>query len=158
MFSYQFSVLSFQFDALVRLLPESIVYRLGWTLVHFVWQGAMIAMLVGLTLAALRRRSAHARYVAGCAGLLLMLVAAGVTLFAVGSPGDNAASVVIRQPADSVGGGMAGRGDGMGVLPVEASWDSESTPPKPPLLRGGKKVGETPALLSLRAPSDGYGR
>ena len=45
---------------------------LGWTLVHFLWQGTLIALLHAAVAATLCRRSAKARYAAACLGLLLM--------------------------------------------------------------------------------------
>jgi hypothetical protein len=59
------------FDWLGQPLPQ----RLGWTLLHFLWQGALLALLHQLARAALHRRSAHARSVAGCLTLLLMAIA-----------------------------------------------------------------------------------
>jgi len=51
--------------------------RLGWTLVHFLWQGALIAMVY----AAVRHflKGSNDRYLMGCAALLLMLAAPVVT-------------------------------------------------------------------------------
>jgi beta-lactamase regulating signal transducer with metallopeptidase domain len=52
---------------------------LGWTLLHFVWQGALIATLLAGALAFLRRGGSGIRYAASCAAMLLMLVCATVT-------------------------------------------------------------------------------
>ena len=46
---------------------------LGWTLLHFVWQGAAVAALLASLNLALRRATPQARYLAACASLLLML-------------------------------------------------------------------------------------
>lgn len=59
------------FDWLTQPLPQ----RVGWTLLHFLWQGALLALLHQLARAALHRRSANARYAAGCLTLLLMAIA-----------------------------------------------------------------------------------
>ncbi len=53
---------------------------LGWTLVHFLWQGTLIAALYALSQAILRRSSANLRYLAGCAAMLGMLAAPLLTL------------------------------------------------------------------------------
>ena len=53
--------------------PEAL--RFGWTLVHFLWQGAALALLLGLLLILLRRRSAGVRYVSACVVFLLMALA-----------------------------------------------------------------------------------
>ena len=55
------------------LLSEPIVQRLGWTLLHFVWQGAAVAAVLGLLLLILRARSANVRYVVACAAMLAMV-------------------------------------------------------------------------------------
>ena len=52
---------------------QALLQCLGWTLVHFLWQGLAIAVWLGLCLHALRRNPANHRYLAGCAALLLML-------------------------------------------------------------------------------------
>jgi len=52
----------------------------GRALIHFVWQGAAIAAVIGAALRLLRHRSAHARYVVACAGLAVMLAAPAVTV------------------------------------------------------------------------------
>ena len=53
---------------------------LGWSLLHFLWEGATIAIVLMAALAALRRANARIRYAVNCAALLLMLVAFLVTL------------------------------------------------------------------------------
>jgi beta-lactamase regulating signal transducer with metallopeptidase domain len=52
---------------------------LGWTLLHFLWQGALIAGLLAGALAVLRHAGSRVRYAASCAALLLMLVCAVAT-------------------------------------------------------------------------------
>ncbi len=52
---------------------------LGWTLLHFLWQGASIAILLALTLAVLHRAAPRTRYLASSAALLLMVTAAAAT-------------------------------------------------------------------------------
>src|SRR5215475_8030014 len=44
------------------------VEALGWTLVHFLWQGALVALMLALARVALKRRTANLRYLASCAG------------------------------------------------------------------------------------------
>jgi beta-lactamase regulating signal transducer with metallopeptidase domain/Leucine-rich repeat (LRR) protein len=52
---------------------SGVVFRLGWTLFHTLWMGAGIAGLFAITLLILRRRSANARYLAGCAAIVVMV-------------------------------------------------------------------------------------
>ena len=53
---------------------------LGWTLVHFLWQGAAIALVYRVADLALARRSANARYVLALGALLAMFAVSVVTL------------------------------------------------------------------------------
>ncbi|WP_164011081.1 M56 family metallopeptidase [Pyxidicoccus trucidator] len=51
------------------LLLES----LGWALLHSLWQGAVVALLLAVALATVGRRAAHARYGLACGALVLTL-------------------------------------------------------------------------------------
>ncbi len=68
---------------------------IGWTLVHFVWQGAGIAALLGAARHALRNSSAQARYIAAMAAMLLMLASVGATFAYL----DSADIQALHQPA-----------------------------------------------------------
>jgi GWxTD domain-containing protein len=50
---------------------------LGWTLVHFVWEGAVVALALALALCVIR--SSRARYAAACLAMLGMLMGFGLT-------------------------------------------------------------------------------
>jgi beta-lactamase regulating signal transducer with metallopeptidase domain len=60
----------------------TLTQALGWTLVHFVWQGAVIALVLFLFVRLTRHRAPQLRYLAGCAALALMCGAAFATLAA----------------------------------------------------------------------------
>ncbi|WP_202915823.1 M56 family metallopeptidase [Pontibacter pamirensis] len=67
---------------MTSLFPELLVNALGWTLLHSLWQGAFIALLLSLLLVLLHRQSAKVRYaVAGGAMLSQLLLAAGTFLY-----------------------------------------------------------------------------
>src|SRR4051794_7127513 len=51
----------------------------GWTLIHFVWQGAAIGLVTAALLRATVRRSPNVRYVIACAGLALLIAAPAAT-------------------------------------------------------------------------------
>jgi beta-lactamase regulating signal transducer with metallopeptidase domain len=74
---------------------------LGWTLLHFVWQGAAVALLFALAEEALRNGSARARYAAACGAMLLMLGCAAGT-FAWLYPGTHSAAARFA-PAPAAG-------------------------------------------------------
>ncbi|HVG21123.1 MAG TPA: M56 family metallopeptidase [Blastocatellia bacterium] len=68
-------------NAIEALLAEPIFQALGGTLVHFVWQGAVVAALYATVNVFLRRCSASIRYGVACGALAMMLAAALATLF-----------------------------------------------------------------------------
>src|SRR5579883_2771204 len=51
----------------------------SWTLIHFIWQGAIIALALAFALRLLRDASSNARYMASCAALALALCAPAAT-------------------------------------------------------------------------------
>ena len=51
----------------------------GWTLVHFAWQGALVALATALELWLLRRAAPQSRYVVSCLALAIMLALPGAT-------------------------------------------------------------------------------
>lgn len=73
-------------NTLNELLIHPVFQRLGWTLVHSLWQGAAVALLAAIAMAMLCRRAPAARYVVGCAALLLILVSLVATFFALPGP------------------------------------------------------------------------
>lgn len=73
------------------ILREPLMTALGWTLLHFLWQGALIAAVLTVALRILRDRDANARYVACCAAMGLMMLAPAVTFI-----------VIMRLPEESL--------------------------------------------------------
>jgi uncharacterized protein (TIGR03435 family) len=55
----------------------------GWTLIHFVWQGAAVAAIAGGLMWLLRHRSPQARYAVACVGLVVMLALPIITASAL---------------------------------------------------------------------------
>ncbi len=53
-------------------MTERTIMVIGWTLLHFLWEGAVVGIFVAACLRALKSKSAEARYAAACAGLILM--------------------------------------------------------------------------------------
>src|SRR5262245_65780765 len=51
---------------------RSVIEVLGWTLIHFTWQGALVALSLAGVLRMLRGSSTNTRYTAACVALLLM--------------------------------------------------------------------------------------
>src|SRR5579872_6145129 len=63
--------------SLTHWLSPSMLHALGWTLLHFLWQGTAIAALAGVSMSLCRRASA--RYVMAVGALNLMLAASIAT-------------------------------------------------------------------------------
>jgi D-alanyl-D-alanine endopeptidase (penicillin-binding protein 7) len=51
-----------------------LIGQLGWTLLHFVWQGALIAAVAGIGMVALRNARPQARYALACTALFACLL------------------------------------------------------------------------------------
>lgn len=60
-------------------LIAPLVQRLGWTLIHSLWQFAIVAILLSVVLRILRDRSPETRYIAGCVALVAMVLLAALT-------------------------------------------------------------------------------
>jgi|GEM_PF-6092925 len=65
---------------LENLLSQGTIERLGWILVHFLWQAMAVALLLAVLLRLLRRAGASVRYGAACGALALMLILPLVTM------------------------------------------------------------------------------
>ena len=58
---------------LIDLCGQPMIHALGWTLLHFCWQGALVAVVLGCVLNLLGARPARARYAVACLALALMV-------------------------------------------------------------------------------------
>ncbi|MCB0583072.1 MAG: M56 family metallopeptidase, partial [Phaeodactylibacter sp.] len=63
-------------------LNGDVAYALGWTVVHSLWQGMLIALLLAGALIGLQQRPANLRYVLANFALLLLLAASAATFAA----------------------------------------------------------------------------
>ena len=100
-------------DTVIEISSDPIVQRWSVALVHFLWQGALIATVTGIALGALGRASPNVRYLF-CLGALVLLVAAPVATFLL-VDGPSGSAVVIAQFAH----------DGPGTIrQAEDSWAS----------------------------------
>jgi uncharacterized protein involved in exopolysaccharide biosynthesis/beta-lactamase regulating signal transducer with metallopeptidase domain len=67
-------------NTLLGILNYPLTHQIGWTLLHSLWQGACVGAVFAVLRFVLRRRSANARYVAGCLCLAVLLAAPMLTL------------------------------------------------------------------------------
>ena len=73
-------------NAMEALSLQPWVERLGWTLVHFLWQGLAMAVLYAAARRAMARTATpNARYLLACAALAAMMAAPLVTWGLMGS-------------------------------------------------------------------------
>ena len=74
--------------ALENILSQDMIQRLGWTLLHFIWQATAIALLLAILLAGLRKTAASVRYIMACAalGLIVLLPIATISLIPASTP------------------------------------------------------------------------
>lgn len=76
---------------MITLLNQPWTERLGWTLLHFLWQGVLVAALYALARAlAGDRVSARVRYAIACASMLAMTAAPALTYWRLGGSGQAA--------------------------------------------------------------------
>jgi beta-lactamase regulating signal transducer with metallopeptidase domain len=75
-------------SAIEAILGGPLAQAIGWALVHLVWQGVVVAGILGALLALMQRRSSQARYLVSCAAMLLLLALATATAIRAYQPGD----------------------------------------------------------------------
>jgi beta-lactamase regulating signal transducer with metallopeptidase domain len=115
--------------AIEALLNRPELERLGWVLLHFVWQGIIAAGLLATALFALRRASANARYFAACATLIAMAACLPAT-WLVMLP---AAPTVTGSPSDPIARTQSGNTDRFAQMPVRPVTQRSQPEARPPM-------------------------
>jgi beta-lactamase regulating signal transducer with metallopeptidase domain len=64
----------------------NLINTIGWTLVHFLWQGTLIALALAAVQGLLRNATARARYAVACGAMMLMLICAVATFASLRTP------------------------------------------------------------------------
>ncbi len=78
------------------LMSQPWVARAGWTLVHFLWQGTVLALFyAAIRWLTTQRLSAQVRYLLGCATLLLMTVSPFLTFVLLGTSATGPANATL---------------------------------------------------------------
>ncbi len=98
-------------NAIEHVFQQPAAQAIGWALLQFVWQGALIGLLSAVALFALRRSAADVRYVVATIGLSLMLTMPAVT--ALQAWRSMIAIAVV--PAEAVPGSLASTRSGQGT-------------------------------------------
>lgn len=68
------------------LFNEPLIVNLGWTLIHSLWQGAIIVVLCAGLLRLLRESSAQLRYLIACSALILIALFPIATIWRLSQP------------------------------------------------------------------------
>ncbi|MGH8856144.1 MAG: M56 family metallopeptidase, partial [Telluria sp.] len=96
---------------------SDLIGSIGWTLLHFLWQGALIGCATAVLLTVLRNARSQARYLVACSGLFLCLAwpATELAMRLLGSEGAGndamvlfAAGLVAGSPIDDSWAGLLG--------------------------------------------------
>ena len=66
-----------------EMTVQPLVQSLGWTLLHFVWQGSLVATAFAAVNAMLRQRNASVRYVTASTAMLVMTACVPVTFYLI---------------------------------------------------------------------------
>ncbi len=66
-------------SSIYNFIPQEIVSSIGWTLLHSLWQGGLIAVILYVTLYLVRDKSANLKALLSTAALLLIIITAVVT-------------------------------------------------------------------------------
>ena len=74
-------------DRIPSIFEQPLIQCVGLTLLHFIWQGALVACCLAVALRWLRNRNANARYVISVAALLLTAALPVLTLLLCSSSG-----------------------------------------------------------------------
>lgn len=85
---------------------DSLIPRVGWTLVHSMWEGVLIAALLAMLLRAMRTAPATIRYVACCSALLAVIATMSIT-FAMLRPREIVQVQPLARPAPALASGFA---------------------------------------------------
>jgi bla regulator protein blaR1 len=61
-------------DFILQFISEELIYALGWTVVHSIWQGLLIAIIMALVMQSMQKSSAKLRYEVASLSLFLVFV------------------------------------------------------------------------------------
>ena len=75
-------------ELLCELLGRAIFQRFAWSLLHFLWQGVIVAALLAVAMRLMRRGSTNVRYALACGALGLLAALPAVTACMIPVPAD----------------------------------------------------------------------
>ncbi len=89
-------------SAIETVLRQPAAQAIGWALLHFVWQGALVAMVTAVALAFLRRSAADVRYVVSAVALSVMLTLPAVTAVQIWQSSADREAVSLKAVASEI--------------------------------------------------------
>ena len=66
-------------EFITQFFSDTVLFALGWTVIHSLWQGTLLAVLLSVLMMALEKRSAQIRYEVACGAMFTMLMMALAT-------------------------------------------------------------------------------
>jgi len=88
-------------ETLFQILPGNWTYALGWTMVHSLWQGALLAILLSVFRWFTARSSPHLRYLAGLVSLGSLFALSVLTFSLLWESGDPGRDIVITMTGNA---------------------------------------------------------
>ena len=82
-------------EFITQFFSDTALYALGWTVVHSLWQGTLLAVLLSVLMMALEKRSARLRYEVACGAMFTMLMMALATFIIYLDQDPNAVEVTV---------------------------------------------------------------
>jgi beta-lactamase regulating signal transducer with metallopeptidase domain len=79
------------------IISDQTIHALGWTLIHSLWQGAAIGLILTAVLTYLRHRNARLRYIAYLGGLVLIFILSLLTFSFISHHQEQVAQVTASQ-------------------------------------------------------------
>lgn len=70
-------------NVIALMIDHPLAHRLGWALVHSVWEGALVGAVFVVVRLGLRRQSANVRYLAACTMLAVLIGAPVITMLCI---------------------------------------------------------------------------
>jgi prepilin-type processing-associated H-X9-DG protein len=80
--------------SIIEFFSQPVWHRIGLTLVHFLWQGLIMAVLVGVCVRILKVREGNNRYTVYLLAFLAMMLCPIVTFIAIDVPGETISTVL----------------------------------------------------------------
>jgi beta-lactamase regulating signal transducer with metallopeptidase domain len=85
-------------EVIQNMLSQGLVQRLGWTLVHFVWQAGIVALLLAILLQMLRNSSPNLRYMIACFALAVVVLLPAITMSLISVTISDSATDSVPEP------------------------------------------------------------